>query len=127
MPDLALVPLEAVDPRVVAFVPLEPEAFGPVAFEELDFDELAFEAVDFAVDLEAVAFPVAGFDALERDVVDFDELVRLRFGLSLPIGSALPTTFTASPATSPTVPASFPAVRPTVLTTFPGSGIRALL
>jgi hypothetical protein len=93
-----------------------------------------FVAADFVpVDFFAVDVRADGFAALA--VVDFAvvafafvalELV-LRFGLSLPIGSALPTAPMAPPTTSPTVPAALPATLPTVLVTpltaLPASGI----
>ena len=111
---------------------------------DVDFffgDALAFVlvVVDFAdvvvplLPLEPLLDVVRAFDdeppidaelLLDERDVDFElPPERLRFDLSFPIGSALPTAFTAPPAASPTVPAILPAVRPTVLTTFPGSGI----
>ena len=90
-------------------------------------DALAGLFADFVpADFEPVDFVAAD---VERDFVaeldDFELLLleRLRFGLSSPMGSALPTAFTAPPAAPPTVPAILPAVRPTCLTTFPGSGM----
>jgi hypothetical protein len=119
---------------VEAFVPdFEPDDDFEGAFAGLlaDFVPVDFVPVDFvAVDLEPVDFDAADVD---RDFVveldDFELLLldRLRLGLSSPIGSALPTAFTAPPAAPPTapptVPAILPAVRPTCLTTFPGSGM----
>jgi hypothetical protein len=107
------------DEVVFGVVAFEVVLFDAVRFEVVPFEPLAFEPLAF----ELLALADDGFDALDRDVFELDDLERLRFGLSFPIGSALPTAFTASPAASPTVPAIFPAVRPTVLTTFPGSGI----
>ncbi len=89
-------------------------AFVADDFADADFAAGDCLAVDFVVDLRALV-PV--FFAL---------LVR-RFGLSSPIGSALPTAPMAPPTTSPTVPAALPATLPTVLVTpltaLPASGI----
>ena len=85
---------------------------------------VAFEALDFVVDFEG-EFELDFAVDFVLDV-DFDfalAVERERFVVLLPTGSALPTAFTASLATSPAVPTILPAVRPTVLTTLPASGI----
>ena len=105
---------------------VDPDFEADDAFEP-DDDDLAGLFVDFVpVDFVPVDFVAADVErafVVELDDLELLLLERLRFGLSSPIGSALPTAFTAPPAAPPTLPAILPAVRPTCLTTFPGSGM----
>jgi hypothetical protein len=147
---LELERFEVVRFAVVRFAVVVLVFFGADAVREPS--ELAFDAADFEVDAFVVAldfvpvellapddFELAAFAfvlvddfvvvdrlfAVEDELVEREPLERReveRF-LPSPIGSALPTAFTAPPATSPTVPATFPAVRPTCFTTLPASGI----
>jgi hypothetical protein len=95
----------------------------------LVFGADAADGVDFALVLADVLADVL-VGALVV-VLDFARPVERRVVAFLsPIGSALPTAFTAPLATSPTVPATFPAVpatlpavRPTFFTTSPASGM----
>jgi hypothetical protein len=130
-PDAFRFVVEVLRRRVVDLAPAE-DFDGVERLEVVDFDPSAFDALDFAfvvlafelLDFVVLAFDeAAGFGLRDFAALDVDESERLRFALSFPIGSALPTAFTASPAAPPTVPAILPAVRPTDLTTFPGSGI----
>ena len=83
-------------------------------FPVVDFDAGDFEALDF----DALDFDALGFDSVARD--EADVLRRAdRFGVSFPIGSALPTALMAPPAASPTMPAAFPAALVTLPATLP--------
>jgi hypothetical protein len=87
-------------------------------FVDVDFEVEPLLFADFVPPL-APLFAELALDDFELPPDDRrDDLPLLS-----PIGSALPTAFTAPPAASPTLPAIFPAVRPTDRTTFPGSGI----
>lgn len=123
---------EPFDEEVVAFVLVEdfaPEDFEPEDFAPVDVEPEDFGLADFVPDaLDDVPFDDFAEVGRRVAVVELfaDRLPlerRVDPFLSSPIGSALPTAFTAPPATPPTVPATFPAVRPTFFTTLPGSGM----
>jgi SAM-dependent methyltransferase len=109
-------------------VPLDvaPDAAVFDAVERFDGDARLAPPADFAAfvadrfdDEDPPGFEVDALFAVLDERVD-----RWRpLFVPSPIGSALPTAFSAPPATSPTVPTSLPALLPTSFTTFGAFGI----